>query len=237
MAIFITSSCKKDDNDNDNEGINNSQKEWLNQNLDYGTVTDQDGNSYATIQIGNQTWMAENLRTSTYCNGDTIPNVTDNLAWENLTNGAWSHYDNNSQYEIPYGKLYNWYAVDDSRNICPCGWHVPSHEEWKVLTDSLGESVAGGKMKSTGTQFWESPNTDATNESGFSGLPGGFRNIRGSFHNVGESSFWWSSESSLWRPPTTYGLEWFLSMYNLSGSVSDSYSNKKKGLSVRCIKD
>jgi len=137
-------------------------------------VTDIDGNEYATIQIGTQVWMAENLRTTKYCNGDPIPNVTDSLQWVNLATGAWAHNNNYSQYENLYGKLYNWYAVDDSRNICPCNWHVPTDAEWTTLIDYLGgEGVAGGKMKSTGTQYWLSPNTDATNESGFSGLPGG----------------------------------------------------------------
>ncbi len=139
------------------------------------SVTDIDGNIYETVQIGSQIWMKENLRTTKYANGDVIPNVTDGNQWSNLTTGAWSCYSNNNQIQNLFGNLYNWFAVADQRNICPTGWHVPSDVEWITLTDYLGgESVAGGKMKSTAI-YWQSPNQDATNESGFSGLPGGFR--------------------------------------------------------------
>lgn len=194
-----------------------------------GTVTDQDGNEYATIQIGTQVWIAENLRTTKYCNGDLIPNVTDYTEWQNLTTGAWSHYNNDSQYDTLYGKLYNWYAVNDTRNICPCEYHVPTDAEWTILTDYLGgETVAGGKMKSTGTQYWLSPNTDATNESGFSGLPGGFRNFDGAFSNVGNYGYWWSSTGN-----GTDGA-WFRYLTDDFGSFSGS---KGLGLSVRCLRD
>jgi uncharacterized protein (TIGR02145 family) len=119
----------------------------------YGTMTDQQGNVYKTIVIGTQEWMAENLKTSIYRNGEAIANVTDGNQWSGLTTGAWCYYENNSQYDCPYGKLYNWFAVSDSRKVCPTGWHVPTQGEWTTLTNYLGgESIAGGKMKSTSSQ-------------------------------------------------------------------------------------
>jgi len=196
-------------------------------------VTDIDGNEYATIQIGTQVWMAENLRTTKYCNGDPIPNVTDSLQWVNLATGAWAHNNNYSQYENLYGKLYNWYAVDDSRNICPCNWHVPTDAEWTTLIDYLGgEGVAGGKMKSTGTQYWLSPNTDATNESGFSGLPGGYRKSSGAFYDVGRWGYWWSSTEF------GSGFAWPRHLPHGNGLVYRyAIYTKSYGFSVRCIKD
>lgn len=241
LASVALSSCNKDDNGNG--GINTSQKEWLNQNLNYGSVTDIDGNSYATIRIGTQTWMAENLRTTKYCNGDPIPNVIIPYAWGVLTSGAWSHYQNNEQWvEVPYGKLYNWYAVDDSRNICPCGWHVPSDAEWSTLINYLDPNAdggnnfpntAGGKMKSAGTQYWAHPNSGATNESGFSGLPGGYR--YSSFEEINYDGWWWSSTEAI--SDWTVDVAWSRSLYNDNGGVYRLYYFKRTGLSVRCIRD
>ena len=192
-----------------------------------------DGYTYASIVLGNgQEWMAENLRTTTYANGDPIPNVTDNTQWLYLTTGAWSHYNNESQYENPYGKLYNWYTVDDPRNVCPTGWHVPSDSEWTVLTDYLGgESIAGGKMKSTGTQHWNNPNTNATNASGFSGFPGGHRSGNGQFGWLGSRGDYWSS--------TEYDTltAWYRELITDGADVSRLNHTKPKGHSVRCIKD
>lgn len=192
-----------------------------------------DGYTYPSIVLGNgQEWMSENLRTTTYANGNPIPNVTDNTQWENLTTGAWSHYNNDSQYENPYGKLYNWYTVDDPRNVCPTGWHVPTDAEWTILSDYLGgENVAGGKMKSTGTQYWLSPNTDATNESGFSGLPGGLRSFNGTFNDIGNLGYWWSSTEYI----TTNA--WYRYLSYDSGIVYRYGNYKKDGFSVRCLRD
>jgi uncharacterized protein (TIGR02145 family) len=194
-----------------------------------------DGYNYSTIELGNgQEWMVENLRTTIYSNGDIIPNVTDQNQWSNLTTGAWSHYNNDSLYENPYGKLYNWYVVDDSRNVCPTGWHVPTDLEWTVLTDYLGYiAVAGGKMKSTGTQYWQSPNTEATNESGFSGLPGGVRIGNGSFGGISNFGEWWSSTEVF---ITSNEARTRYLTYN-GGVASNSFNIKKTGHSVRCLKD
>jgi uncharacterized protein (TIGR02145 family) len=195
-----------------------------------------DGYTYQTVNIGNQVWFAENLRTTKYANGDAIPNVTDGNQWSNLTTGAWVHFNNNSQYENPYGKLYNWYTVADPRNVCPVGWHVPSDAEWTVLTDYLGGVyVAGGKMKSTGNQYWNGTNTAATNESGFSGLPGGNRNYTGPFFDVGMYGYWWSSteDNTSWG-----GLNaWFRTLSYTDGGVNRYDNNKHFGFSVRCLRD
>jgi uncharacterized protein (TIGR02145 family) len=207
-------------------------------------VTDQNGNTYATVVLGNgQEWMAENLRSTTYANGDPIPNVTDNTAWTQLTTGAWAHYDNNASYENPYGKLYNWYAVSDPRNVCPTNWHVPTDAEWNTLVGYLDPAydpvdsglyslTAGGKMKSTGTQYWQAPNEGATNESGFSGLPGGSTSEVGySFNGLGRTGLWWSaSESgtvSAWNRGLYYG----------TAAVARFNDYKRDGVSVRCLRD
>ena len=143
------------------------------------------------VQIGNQIWMTKNLNVSRYRNGDPIPQVTDPIQWNNLTTGAWCYYANNTANGKIYGKLYNWYAVNDPRGLAPIGWHVPSDTEWTILTSSLGgQFVAGGKMKST--TLWNSPNAAATNSSGFFGLPGGYCYQGFSFPS-GNTGHWWSS--------------------------------------------
>lgn len=199
----------------------------------FGEVSDIENNVYSTVIIGDQLWMAENLRTATYANGDPIPNVTGNLQWSNLSTGAWCNYDNNVLNDSLYGKLYNWYTVVDARNLCPNGWHVPSSVEWEVLVDLLGgELSAGGKMKSI--VGWESPNQGATNESGFSGLPGGYRFYfqGGYFSGIGFFGYWWSSTT---QPSTSNAWSRTLNYSDDNASLA-SYA-KKNGLSVRCIRD
>ena len=208
---------------------------WLNPVLmNYGNVVDQNGNSYATIVIGNQEWMAENLRASTYANGDPIPNVTSASQWSNLISGAWVHYDNNGTNEIPYGKLYNWYAVADSRNVCPSGWRVPLESDWTILTDFLGGNINnGGKLKSVGTQYWSVPNSDASNEFGYSGLPGGGRDDYGVFGNINDYGYWWSASENVWD--NTEGTHRYL--YWNPGNVFGGPRTKKNGFSVRCVRN
>jgi uncharacterized protein (TIGR02145 family) len=196
------------------------------------------GYTYSSIVLGNgQEWMAENLRTATYRNGDPIPNVTGSNQWYSLSSGAWAHYNNDSQYENPFGKLYNWHAVADPRNVCPTGWHVPTDAEWTALTDYLGgEAVAGGKMKSVGTieagtGLWYEPNTDATNESGFSGLPGGGRDGYGGFGSIGGGGGWWSSSES------NAASAWDRILDSANGFVYRSNDYKGSGFSVRCLRD
>jgi uncharacterized protein (TIGR02145 family) len=195
-------------------------------------VADIDGNIYHSITIGSQVWLLENLKTTKYNNGDPIPNITSNTGWLHLTTGAYCSYDNNDSNATTYGLLYNRYAVFDSRNIAPTGWHVASDEEWTILSDYLGgDSIAGGKLKETGTTHWISPNTGATNETGFTGLPGGFRHKSGDFDDIGRSGSWW-----------TLGLDneghcWERWLYNDSPEVDRSLDDEALGFSVRCIKD
>jgi uncharacterized protein (TIGR02145 family) len=214
----------------------------LNPNLTYGSLTDQEGNSYATIVVGTQEWMAENLRTTVYANGDPILNVTDSVVWLNQLEGAWCYYNNDSQNENPYGKLYNGYAVTDARNACPQGWHVPSDADWNTLINTIDPNadggintinIAGGKMKSSGLQYWNTPNLGATNESGFSALPGGLRNgISLNFVYKGRYCFFWSSTEfspdKLWKR---------ILDKSDSNIIRDEPGHKRDGYSVRCVRD
>jgi uncharacterized protein (TIGR02145 family) len=175
--------------------------------------------------------MAENLNTSTYRNGDAIPTNIKNSQWRNTTSGAWAYY-NNASYACPYGKLYNGYAVNDSRNLCPVGWHVPSDKEWTVLTSYLGgEDDAGSKMKSSGVQHWRSPNNGASNESGFSGLPAGCRHNAGIDITMGLNGYWWSVAQQ-----GSYDAKNF-SLYYYYSNLGCSSNNTQFGFSVRCLKD
>jgi len=199
---------------------------------DNETVTDIDGNVYNTVTIGDQVWMAENLKVTHYCNGDAIPKVIGDSDWENLASGAYCINDNNDSNAVTYGFLYNWYAVDDSRDIVPEGWHVPTDEEWQTLVDYLGGSgVAGGKLKETGTTHWNSPNGGATNESGFSALPGGYRHHNGRYTNMGYNARFWSSTEhdnyDAWNR--------LLNSYNSGVYRFSNYLHY--GFSVRCVRD
>ena len=184
------------------------------------------------VTIGSQIWTNPNLDVVTYRNGDIIPQVTDPTAWAALTTGAWCYYNNDPANNTKYGKMYNWYAVNDIRGLAPIGYHVPTDAEWTVLTTYLGgTTVAGSKMKEVGTTNWNSPNTDATNMSLFTGLPGGNRDINGNYFDVGNYGNWWSS--------TEYNINtaWGRYLYNSSGNVQRTNYYKKDGLSVRLIKD
>jgi uncharacterized protein (TIGR02145 family) len=204
----------------------------------YGSnISDIDGNTYKTVYIGNQQWMAENLKVTKYNDGATILNITDNSQWTNLTTGAWAYYDNDAANNAKYGKLYNWYAVspttNGNKNVCPTGWHIPTDAEWTILTDYLGgESLAGGKLKKVGTANWISPNTDATNTSLFTGLPGGLRLDGGDFDGIGNFGLWWSSSM---EENTKYA--WNRSLSNSNGDANRDNDSKESGLSVRCLRD
>ncbi|MBA7527477.1 hypothetical protein ES705_19653 [subsurface metagenome] len=176
--------------------------------------------------------MAENLKTTKYNDGTAIPLVTNSTEWDNLTTPGYCWYNNDeASYKNTYGALYNWYTVNTGK-LCPTGWHVPTDSEWTILTDYLGGySVAGGKLKETGTTHWNSPNTGATNESGFTALPGGYRTNSGAFNNVGSNGNWWSSTES----SSTYA--WHRSMNYSSSNVYRDYSGKSYGFSVRCVRD
>jgi uncharacterized protein (TIGR02145 family) len=206
-------------------------------------LKDIDGNVYETFIIGNQCWMAENLKVTHYRNGDPIPNVTDSSAWAGLTSGACCSYDNDDAHTDLYGRLYNWYAVDDNRNIEPEGWHIPTDDEWKELEMALGMSQsetdelglrgtdAGGKLKETGTAHWNVPNTGATNESGFSALPAGSRGNNGIYNNIGECAFFWSSSE------VYSSFVWYRGLYYIYSDVERTVYYKQIGISVRCVRD
>jgi len=196
------------------------------------TVTDNDGNKYSIVKINNQLWMAENLYVSRFRNGDTIPEAKTDEEWERAgdeSNPAWCYYDNDLANGKRYGKLYNWYAVADPRGLAPEGWHIPSDEEWIQLTDNLGgEEIAGYKMKST--NGWRGEG-NGTNESGFSGLPGGYRDVNGDYYPIGDYGIWWSSTEYSPR------YAWNRFLHFNSGIVYVNVYYKLNGFSVRCLRD
>jgi uncharacterized protein (TIGR02145 family) len=202
------------------------------------TVTDIDGNVYNTVTIGTQKWMKENLKTTKYNDGTAIPLVTDGTAWGALSTPGFAWYNNDeANYKSTYGALYNWYAVDAAinggKNICLTGWHVPTEAQWTTLTAYLGGGdVAGGKLKETGTTHWLNPNRGATNESGFTALPGGVVDIQGNSFNLGSDGYWWST--------TDYdatGFPYFLNLVYRDGKIYISNDHKRNGFSVRCLSD
>jgi uncharacterized protein (TIGR02145 family) len=215
LILILMNSCKKD-------GDNNNPS---------GSIKDVDGNFYTAVTINAQTWMIENLKTTKYNDNTSIPNITDDAVWGNLTTSGYCWYNNDaSTYKSPYGALYNWYAVNTGK-LCPTGWHVPSDAEWTTLITAVGgETYSGSDLKEAGTVHWMTPNTGATNLSSFTALPGGYRYSDGS-HRIGLSGFWWSStefnDNSAWYRNIDYDSE---STNRYSGS-------KRNGASVRCVKD
>jgi uncharacterized protein (TIGR02145 family) len=205
--------------------------------------TDGDNNNYPVVDIGGQIWMAENLKTTKYNDGTTsISNITVDASWQELTTGAYCDYNNTPSNSTSYGRLYNWYVVDNnaatmeasngSKNVCPTSWHVPSDAEWTTLTTFLGgEAVAGGKLKETGTNHWIDPNTGATNETGFTALPGGCRYGGGTYDAIRNDGDWWSSTEL-----STEGAHLRDMGYDIT-KVIRSDASKKYGFSVRCLKD
>ena len=226
---------------NDFEGYNGSS--WVSltksNNTISGaqTVTDIDGNVYRTVVIGSHTWMRENLKVSRYRNGDIIPEITRNIDWTLANEGGWCWYDNDSKNDRIYGKLYNWFTVEDTRGVCPTGWHVPTENEWIALENALSNSQTGGKTKATGTfqegtGYWKSPNSFASNETGFTGLPGGLRVI-GFFQNLSERAAWWSSTTDVFSASQAHNR---VAEYD-NQSLEDFRSAKSFGSSIRCVKD
>jgi uncharacterized protein (TIGR02145 family) len=200
------------------------------------TVTDIDGNVYNTVQIGTQCWTQSNLKVSKYRNGDNIPTGLSNSQWSSTTSGSYAIYNNDPVNDGLYGKLYNHYAVTDSRGLCPTGWHVPSDGEWTTLENNQwGSSVAGGALKSTTTQptpgGWNPPNTGATNSSGFTALPGGIRYYNGDFYDMSNFGFWWSSSV------LSGSNAWYRTLTNYGSLLNRDYFGRTDGYSVRCLKD
>jgi uncharacterized protein (TIGR02145 family) len=204
--------------------------------------TDADGNNYPVVQIGSQVWMAENLKTTKYSNGDPIPNVTDATEWDNLSTGAYCDYDNTASNGTIYGKLYNWYAVDDSRNIAPIGWHVPTDAEWTTLGNYVGVNFGsfGTVAKAlASTTNWASstwggaPGKDLTknNSTGFTALPGGFRGSNGVFNYIGKHGYWWCSTE------VSTSLAYFWKLDYDSSNLNWDCVSKECGFPVRLVRD
>lgn len=213
--------------------VGDSGKSALNPVMQQGeSVTDIEGNEYNTIKIGNQTWFLKNLKTTTFNDGTPIQLVTDSTAWAALSTPGCCWYDNEmSSFKPSYGALYNGYAANTGK-LCPKDWHIPSDADWTVLTSFLGgESVAGGKLKGQGTSFWVGPNTGATNESGFTALPGGLRYHDGQFRDFGFSGYWWSSTG------LSKERSFFRYMDYEYANVFRFDNVNKIGFSVRCIRD
>lgn len=194
--------------------------------------SDGDNNNYKVVEIGEQIWMAENLKTTHYNNGNEIYNETDAIEWTDLLTGAYCWYDNNeAKYKADYGALYNWYAVATD-SLCPTGWHVPTDDEWTNLTTYLGGIGEAGKLKEIGTTHWSSPNSGATNETGFTALPGGCRDgVNGRSFYISTSGLWWSSTMRYASIATYRYME-----YNRS-YMSTHKSAMSSGMSVRCLRD
>jgi uncharacterized protein (TIGR02145 family) len=196
-------------------------------------VFDFEGNFYSTVILENeQEWMAENLKSKVFSNGDSIQNLIQNNAWQVANTAAYSIYTESGTNSAIYGNLYNWFVTIDERNICPSGWHVPNDNEWTDYSDLLGgNGIAGGKMKTEDTLFWKAPNLGATNESLFSGLPAGCRYNGGNFANIEKYAYWWSST----QLDTQFG--WYRSTNYLSDNLVKNYEKKQAGYSIRCLKN
>jgi uncharacterized protein (TIGR02145 family) len=194
-------------------------------------LTDIEGNSYKTVTIGSQVWMAENLQTTKLVDGTDIPLTEDASAWGNLTTPGYCWYNNDLTFKEPFGALYNGFSVATGK-LCPTGWHVPEMEEWQKLRDYLGDSIqAGGKLKETGTAHWLSPNKGADNSSGFTALGAGLRYFEGTFASINSYSSFWSSTVD------SNDDEWFSGLYFGDTSFVIDNRNKNHGFSVRCLKD
>ena len=210
-------------------------------------VTDIDGNTYNTVKIGDQCWMKENLKTTTYQNGTPIQNVTDANAWSNDTTGAYVWYNNDISWKGPYGALYNWCATVDTSELCPMGWHVPTNDEWTALTEFIGgtnsphgnelkscrqvNSPQGGNCNTNEHPRWDESSENGTDNYGFSGLPGGNRSIDGVFYSIGSFGFWWSSTEG-----SSY-YAWYRYLYYPDGNVGVYNYYKQNGFSIRCLKN
>ncbi len=214
--IIALISCDKNDLNNDDSSL---------------PITDNDGNIYTTVTIGDQTWMIENLKTTKYNDGTDIPNINDNTEWTETEIGAYCNYNDFDSTIYTYGRLYNWYAVNSGK-LAPRGWHIPTDLEWAALINYLGgDSIAAEKLKEAGNIHWRESNVVSTNESGFTALPGGYVRLNQGpayMYTVGN---WWSSTDS------SNNLAWYRSMNFQDNKVYRFAVSKNLGFSIRCIKD
>lgn len=200
-------------------------------NITTGSVNDIDGNTYKTVTIGTQVWMAENLKTTRYSNNTSIPLIPDNTEWNSLISPGYCWYNNDaSTYKSTYGAMYNWYTVATGK-LCPSGWHVPTYLQWSEMVNYLGgKSDVADKLKETGETHWIRPNAGVTNESNFTALPGGGR-INGTFEDIGIAGAWWTGTAF------DAGNAWCMELDDDKNYLLEFYPGKGQGLSVRCIKD
>lgn len=233
LFLFIASGCKKEDSPINQ--TNGRTSAVFNPNLTYGTMTDQEGNEYKTFYINGQTWMAENLRTRKYRNGDNIPKIVNNTTWVNLTTGAYCNYNNTENIDTiaTYGRLYNWYTISDSRNLAPKGWHVATNTDWELLALLLGgENVAGFKFRENGDYHWYGFGEYATNESGLTILPSGVRSPSdGTFCCIGAEGIYWSSTQA----DDSYA--WIIPFVMTSSECVRISNHMGHGFAIRCVKD
>jgi uncharacterized protein (TIGR02145 family) len=224
VLMLLTIACTKENSSAQSSGI------------DDNSSTQQDitgSDNIASVTLGTQVWMGRNLNVRHYRNGDKIPQVKDPAKWATLTTGAWCWYNNDSATGAVYGKLYNWYAINDPRGLAPEGWHIPSDSEWLAVATFLSENPhnAGGKMKESGPTHWLDPNVGATNSSGLKALPGGYRSELGQFYYINFLGYWWSS--------TQHGTKraYCRRLVCYGGFIDRMSYENEKGFSVRCVKD
>ncbi len=234
-CLYLNAACNDGDTNTTNKVINESCicAETIVNNGIYtqgNGVSDIDGNNYTSIIINGQEWMQQNLVVTKYKNGDPILTGLSDDNWQSTSSGAYAIYNNVAANNTLYGKMYNWYAVNDSRGLCPTGWHVPSDAEWTTLETNLGgSSLAGGKMKFT--TGWNSSNSVASNSSGFSALPGGYRASDGTYNSMGIFGYWWS------RTEDGSGYAWFRLLIYGNSSVGRYGNDERYGFSIRCVRD
>lgn len=216
ILLNLFTGCKKDGDDDPKPSVQ--------------TIKDIEGNVYKTISIGSQVWMAENLKTSKFRDGESIPNAPDNAQWHNYSTAAFCYYNNEASHQNTYGKLYNWYAANDTR-LCPAGYRVSTNADWEQLISFIGGgAMAGAKLKESGTSHWLS-NPGSTNETGFTALPGGYRQADGVFDLMGNVGQWWTSTEQ------SGNYSWSKAIFGSESLIYSSAEEKKAGYAVRCIKE
>lgn len=225
-------SCTKDEI-NPSNPYNGKSFAIFNRDVTYGTLTDQDGNEYKTIKIGTQTWMAENLRTTKYRNGENIQKATNSSVWSSISSGGYCNFNNTEDYDTisTYGRLYNWYAVNDSRKIAPSGWHIPSDAEWTIMINYLGgELIAGGRLKMKESLIWMNLDPNITNESGFTAIRAGSREWYTGRYDYA-CGFWSSTQAD------DQVSSWYRYLEIGYNGVMRYNPNKSYGFSIRCVKN
>lgn len=228
--LLIAMSCGKDDDDSSSSNSANGKSTAVfNSHVTYGKMTDQDSNIYKTVSIGGQTWMAENLRTTKYNDGSAIPNVNEDGSWVTLSTGAYCNYNKTTNKDsiATFGRLYNWYAVNTGK-LAPKGWRVPTNAEWLQLLNHLGGEGSSDKLREKGATHWDNSNTSATNETGFTALPAGIRDIGGTFSEIGSRGSWWSASEL-----NAFAFYRYMDTEPSSGAGA----SKELGHSVRCLRD